>query len=296
MHCPFCKSDKKVVKKGRYKRQQDRKIVQRYYCKSCGKGFSSQTNAIDYRHRKSHINQMVFNGLSKGLSQRACAYIIGVKPQTIARRVTRFGKVCQKNLDIYRSQRSNIENLFFDELETMEHSKCKPLTVPIAVEKDSRKVLFVDVGSIAAKGHLAEISRKRYGQRKCERRTLLTKLLSSLKASCKPKVKILTDMSHHYPKLIENLLPEALHATTKGRRGCVVGQGELKKGGFDPLFSLNHTYAMFRDNLKTLSRRTWCTCKKVERLRDLLHIYAWAHNLRLDQPKKRAKLTILRIN
>jgi hypothetical protein len=57
-----------------------------------------------------------------------------------------------------------------------------------------------------------------------------------------------------------------------------VGQGELKRGGFDPLFSLNHTAAMFRDRLKRLSRRTWCTTKRPDRLQLLLDLYAWYHN------------------
>jgi len=39
---------------------------------------------------------------------------------------------------------------------------------------------------------------------------------------------------------------EATHRTVKGRRGSIAGQGELKKIGFDPLFSLNHTCAMLR--------------------------------------------------
>jgi hypothetical protein len=51
-----------------------------------------------------------------------------------------------------------------------------------------------------------------------------------------------------------------------------VGQGELKRGGFDPLFSLNHTAAMFRDRLKRLSHRTWCTTKRPDRLQLLLDL------------------------
>ncbi len=44
--------------------------------------------------------------------------------------------------------------------------------------------------------------------------------------------------------LIKAILDPSSHQRFKGRRGCIVGQGELKVGGFDPLFSLNHTYAM----------------------------------------------------
>jgi hypothetical protein len=58
----------------------------------------------------------------------------------------------------------------------------------------------------------------------------------------------------------------------------VVGQGELKKVGRDPLFSLNHTCAMLRANLNRLFRRTWCTTKRIDRLEAHLWIYVRFHN------------------
>ncbi|MFW7381958.1 MAG: hypothetical protein ACOH5I_24335 [Oligoflexus sp.] len=101
---------------------------------------------------------------------------------------------------------------------------------------------------------------------------------------------IKSDESQHYPQPIKSFFPQARHQSYKGRRACVVGQGELKRGGFDPLFSLNHTYAMIRDNLKRLSRRTWATTKRPDRLQDLLFLYAYFHNERLDRPKGRISL------
>lgn len=71
-------------------------------------------------------------------------------------------------------------------------------------------------------------------------------------------------------------------ATYKCRRGCVVGQCELKRGGFDPLFSLNHTATMLRDHIKRLARRTWCTPKRLERLQHFLDMYAFYHNESLN--------------
>ena len=73
-----------------------------------------------------------------------------------------------------------------------------------------------------------------------------------------------------------------------------MGLGELKKTRFDPIFTLNHTYAMVRDNLKTLSRRTWATAKKKERLLLLLNMYAWFHNLWLERKMFKPKLQALK--
>ena len=278
--CPYCQSENDVAKRGFYTRASDKKVVQRFKCRSCQKSFSTQTLRIDYRYRKRHLDQPVFRGICKGSSQRALAFLLSCKTECIARRIKRFGKVCESNLKVFR-QNQRFDEVMFDELETFEHTKCKPLTVPIAVVKGKRFVVAVDVGAIAAKGNLAKIAQKKYGVRKCERSKVLKNLLGQLQECTVANATIWTDMSPHYPGRIKKRFPEAVHKTSRGRRGCVVGQGELKRGGFDPLFSLNHTYAMFRDNLKTLSRRTWCTTKRADMLRHLLYMYAWFHNLRL---------------
>ncbi len=73
---------------------------------------------------------------------------------------------------------------------------------------------------------------------------------------------IKSDQSPHYPMAVKTHFPNSRHETFKGKRGCVVGQGELKATSFDPLFSLNHSFAMLRANINRLFRRTWCTTKK----------------------------------
>ena len=295
MNCIHCGSAQFIIRKGFYTRPSDGKRFQRYYCKTCKKRFSERVWAIDYRYRKRRICQLVFRSLAKGVSQRTCAFLLDVTRATIARRVVRFGEICEHNLNVYRQSRNLSHQVMFDELETFVHTKCKPLTVPIAVGAGTRKVLALGVGSIAAKGKLADISRRKYGPRKCQRRQLLNQLLKDLKDCTHKKTVFHTDKSQHYSKPIKYHFPMATHNTTKGRRGCVVGQGELKRGGHDPLFSLNHTYAMFRDNLKTLSRRTWCTVKKVENFRYLLFIYAWLHNQWVEKGPKRNKIFLTRL-
>ncbi len=48
---------------------------------------------------------------------------------------------------------------------------------------------------------------------------------------------------------------------------------ELKKKQFDPLFSVNHTFATMRAKINRLNRRTWCTTKLPERLADHIDIF-----------------------
>jgi hypothetical protein len=213
-----------------------------------------------------------------------------VVPRTIARRVIRFGSICSKNLEAYRLTRSPVSEVQFDEMESFIHTKLKPVTIPIAVEKKTRRVLAVNIGDIGAKGPLKNLSLQKYGHRPSERKKCLKAMMEDLKFCVAEQANFGTDQAPLYPKLIREYFPKASHQACKGSRGAVVGLGELKKTAFDPIFTLNHTCAMFRDNLKTLSRRTWATAKKKIRLLHLLNIYAWYHNLWLDRNKMRPKL------
>ena len=274
--CPKC-NGQSFKRSGSYTRPSDGKIVQRYRCKCCGKSFSDQTFSYDYRQRKRHVNQMIFRCLCSGVSQRRTALILGINVKTVDRRVPSYGKACKQNLRVLR-KKYTCKEIFFDEMESFEHTKCKPVTLPMAVDADNQKILAISTGNIAAKGLLAEISRKKYGPRKCERNKALNDMFEQLKELYSQDFQISTDSSPHYPKKVAKDFPENNYVKYKGRRACVVGQGELKAGGFDPLFSLNHAYAMIRDGLKRLARRTWCTTKRLENLNYMLHIYAFFHN------------------
>ena len=283
--CPLCQNSRHIIKDGFYQQKSKRKAkVQRLRCASCKKRFSRQTHSPTYRERKSHINQPLFRLLTAGLSQRKCAEILSIHPTTVARKLTRMGR--QAALKMLKEKMGCSPNiLIFDEMETFEHSKCKPISIVVAVEKYSRRILFTSAQSMPAKGLLAEVSRKKYGPRADNRGKALKDMCQVL--SQKHRItEIWTDQSPRYPSVVRKYFPDIIHRTTKGRRGCVVGQGELKGGGFDPIFSLNHTCAMFRDNLKTLTRRTWCTVKKISSLQNLLNLYMYYHNERLKTPRR----------
>lgn len=283
--CPHCQNELTVVKRGTYIRPSDKKKVQRFHCKNCQKSFSSQTTSYDYCHKKRHINQMVFRLLSNGTSERAAATILGVDKKTISRRVAPFGKCAKKHLENMRIDLKNVEEIVFDEMESFQHTKLKPLTIPLAVEKHTRRILAFDVGEIAAKGPLASLSVKKYGKRKCQRRELLEVMFSKLSQVAAPTCSFFSDESTHYPKVLKRHFIYATHKTFKGRAAAVVGQGEMKRVGFDPLFDLNHTAAMIRDNIKRMARRTWCTTKRTDRLSDFIAIYALYHNQKIEGTK-----------
>ena len=272
-----------IVRKGRYLRKSDGQRIPRFHCSECGKYFSSGTALPCYRQKKRKINHRLFLLLNSGVSQRRAAILLGVSRRTVARKVRFLAEQSRiKHAKwLKRLEKHPLSDIQFDDLETSEHSKCKPLSVTLAVEPRSRKILGFQVSQMPAKGRLASIARAKYGPRSDERPEGWDRFFASLRPIVSPGAKWLSDQNPHYPRHLLQHHPEAVHDCVKGQRGCVAGQGELKKVVFDPLFALNHTCAMLRANLNRLFRRTWCTTKTRQGLIDHLSLYVSFHNQRL---------------
>ena len=272
---------KPIVRKGSYWRKSDGQLVGRWKCLACSKSFSSARLYPCYRQKKRKLNHPLKLLLNSGVSQRRAALILGVNRKTIVRKFRFLAEQArlEQQADLKSLEGSApLMEIQFDELETSEHSKCKPLSVALAVEPKSRKILGFQVSRMPAKGPLAAIALRKYGPRADERAEGWNRLFESLKPIVHEEAHWLSDQNPHYPRALKRHFPKARHSTTKGLRGCIAGQGELKRIGFDPLFSLNHTCAMLRANLNRLFRRTWCTTKTKAGLIDHLSLYIFFHN------------------
>jgi hypothetical protein len=214
------------------------------------------------------------------MSQRRMALYLRANPKTIVRKFRLMALRARTAHETWQLQQREtpILEVQFDDLETFEHTKCKPLSVALAVDKKSREILHFEVSRMPARGPLAAISRKKYGHRTDERPQGWDRMFESLKLVLHPNATVESDQNPHYPRFVKKHIRSALHVRHPGARGAITGQGELKKLKFDPLFSLNHTCAMLRANLNRLVRRTWATTKKPEGLIDHLWLYLWYHN------------------
>lgn len=272
-----------IQRSGFYRRQSDSRFVQRFKCSRCGCRFSAATRSAALGQKKRRLNPRVALLLNSGVSQRRAARMLGVNRKTIVRKFRFMAEQARLENSCYvqahfGAKRGALMSVQFDDLETSEHSKCKPLSVALAVEPSSRKILGFQVSQMPAKGPLAALARRKYGSRPDQRERGWNRLMRGISPLVNPRATITSDENPHYPRFVKRHFPEATHVTVKGRRGCVAGQGELKKIGFDPLFALNHTCAMLRANLNRLFRRTWCTTKTRRGLINHLNLYVAYHN------------------
>lgn len=286
IHCPYCKKTNSsseardvIVSYGSFIRKVDNSRHQRFRCKPCHKLFSLATFSPCYKQKKRHVNVPFYQFMVSGVSLRRAAFLLGVNRKTVFRKFIFMGVASKHFFEVDRLRYEPSLEVEFDDLETFEHTKLKPLSVTAAIETGSRRILGFKVARTPAKGLLVKRSLKKYGRRKDERARKRRELFEEIGRFIHPKAIIKSDESPLYPKDVRGFFPGCKHMVFKGQRGCVVGQGELKGGGFDPLFSLNHSYAMFRANLSRLFRRTWNTTKKPENLEIHLSMYALYHNL-----------------
>ncbi len=268
----------KLVRKGFYFRKSDGQLIQRYRCPTCKKSCSGASDNACFGQNKRNVNEILRRLLCSGISLRRAAIVLRLNRITVVRKLeflSRQAATRNQNLNKSKKPCTVVE---FDDMETIEHTKLKPLSITLAVEHGSRRILGFAVSQMPAKGMLSRIAVKKYGRRKDKRPKGRAQLFAAIAPFVARDALIKSDQNPHYPADVKKYFPHAYHESHKGRRGSVTGQGELKKVRFDPLFSLNHTCAMFRANVNRLFRKTWCTTKRPDRLTAHLNLYVEFHN------------------
>ncbi len=276
--CPHC-CKKQFKKKGFYYRKISKTYIPRYFCKICKKYFSTRTLSKTYRQKRPDLNLQVFNYLTSGVSLRRTAKKLKCNYHTVYRK---FLWLSARAQTLHLSQNFYINELQIDEMESIEHTKLKPLTIALAVS-DEYEILGVRVGTIPAKGFLSEISRKKYGPRNDESRKIVKDLLKSIKVHPKGQsILIKSDSKPSYKNVVRQVFPHNTHevhvASVNKEKRREMKYLNSEKKVYDPIFALNQRMAKFRDHIKRLTRRSWCTTKIKENLEKHIYLYIADNN------------------
>lgn len=278
---PKCGSSH-IICTGFAKPRSDMSKNHRYRCKICHTNFSDATLTLEYRQKKPELNEKIQALLSSGVCLNQIARILHINRKTVAQKLVFLGRKCQVLNEYVSEKLLPVQKLLFDELETFQHTKCKPYSVAVAVD-EKRLVRGFKVSEMPARGKLAKVSQIKYGKRKDDRKAGLNELMSFIQPQCDNGVLILSDRCPRYRPVIEGIFTKISgfqfsYQQHKGRSGRYTAQGELKQGGYDPLFRINHTFAKFRAGISRLIRKTWNTTKDMERFQHHLNIFIWYHN------------------
>lgn len=233
----------------------------------------------DYKEKKRTLNLHILQGLSSGMSQNRLALTLNCSRSTIVRKFLKLSHLAKAYNEAQLSkQHPTLPRIYFDEMRSSIHTKHKPVSIPLSTAK-TRHILALSVAPIPDYTPHAPLFVKKYGKRPDKRQDSLLLMLHKILPRVSQNSLFISDDASDYPNLLKKAFPfPPIHHSHKGRRGSGSGYGELKVGGWDPLFPLNHSAAMLRANVNRLFRKTWNTSKKEERLELHMQLYAFIHN------------------
>ena len=271
----------RYVRNGRFRRQCDRRFVQRFRCLVCERGFSTQTFHVSYRHKRPELNRLIAFELVSKCTLRQAARKLGCTKRSVTRRVPLLGDIARATHE-YLSRRGRrfteepfrSDYFLMDELETYSISRRNdPLTVPVLIHHFSYFVVHTDVGPLPRRGGTgrdeaepAPLTEEERRERNAGSRVAVGSCCRRLAEFARAQeVFVMTDQKRSYPKLLRDALGRRLeHLQTHSKQA---------RNTRNPLFRINLTLAMMRDGISRLVRRTWAASKRRERL--LQHLWVW---------------------
>ena len=268
----------------------------RYRCKSCRRRFSRQTFRHDYRDRRPDCNQRLFEMLVSGSGLRHAADRLGLGVQSVQKKMEKIAKTCGLLHQNLSRRLPDGGTYVMDEEETFETASIRTLTLPILIEKKTWFVVSWAVGSIRRLARRGT-ARRRWqdhvesvqGRRPDQSRACVRQVLADLDARIDGELILRTDQKASYATVAHGVFGErVVHETTAGTR---------VRDKHNPLFPINMTIEMTRDNCGRLRRKSWLVTKVARRLHQHMALFAVFRNyvrrrFRRD-PKRRTPAAIL---
>jgi hypothetical protein len=252
--------------------------VPRYRCKVCRKGFSYQTFRGDYCDRRPDANDKVFLDLASGIGLRQCGRRVGLSARGVQwkfRKMARLQGELNRNL-IFRLPPDR--TYLLDEMESFVLSSICRVTMPVLIDRDSMLVVATDVASIRRKQKQGSRRQRwldqheqQHGKRRDQSRTCVRGVLQRWQSLLGgERATLLTDLKGAYATLVRELFGERVEHQRFS--------GKLPRTVLNPLFRINLTDAMLRDNLGRLRRRSWLHSKLESCLRLHLELFGSYRN------------------
>ena len=234
--------------------------------------------SICFRQKKRHLNGEIWRRCSSSDPQRRIARDLNISRTTVAKKFKWLGKLKKQSHKQFLEALGEVHEIYFDDLKTYIHTPCRPVSISFAVTKDRKILGFSIARCIPNSQRLIDVHKKKYGPLVDETSDSFRNLLEQVKPYVAQGAVLITDEHPVYPGHIAEIYPCHPHKRHKSKRESIAGQGELKEKGKDPLFPINHTFAMIRAHVARLVRKTWCTSKTIEGLTNHLNLYIHYHN------------------
>jgi len=251
---------------------------QRYRCRTCRRGFSRQTFRHDRGDRRPDCNEPLFWLLISGVGLRQAGRMLKLGVHAVQRKKRKLANTMRLLHDNLCTRLPAGRTFVLDEEETYEGASIRPLTMPVVVEKETWFVVGTAVGSIRRlapvgrrRRQLQDEEERRHGPRQDQSSECVLEVLEQLRQRIGGVPLVLrTDEKPTYGPIARAVFGSAVHhETTAGTR---------IRTTHNPLFPINTTLAMTRDNCGRLRRRSWLVTKNRRCLQDHLHLFVVYRN------------------
>ncbi len=282
-NCEFSveKARFKYIKRGFFVRHHPFRKVPRYRCCHCGRNFSTSTYKDIVYQKRPDINPQIYKLYCSGMTLNRIAEYLRVARTTVYLKFHFLARQCafinERALEKMTGKFSEVQ---FDEMESFEHTRLKPLTIALAVgvTAEERKILAVSVGSLHYKGPLSDIALNKYGPRENQSEQVCEEVLARIQHVARDQAVLVTDEKNTYPALLKKYFPNKTHIQVSRDRSETMHERSKRQNKDDRMFWLNFTAASIRHNLSRMHRKVWITTKKTEHLLGHLALYVCYFN------------------
>lgn len=252
--------------------------VSRFRCRSCRRSFSWQTFRHDRCDKRPECNEPLFRLLTSGVGLRQCGRLLDLCVSAVQKKLGKLGRTCEllhRNLCTALPQDGTF---LLDEEETYEQASIRTVTMPVLIERSTWFVVGFATAPIRRLATMGTDRRDwqdreeaRHGSRPDRSKTAVRWVLRRLRQLAPTGPLLLqTDEKQTYAALIRQLFgTRAVHHTTSGSD---------PRTARNPLFPINTTLAMTRDNCGRLRRQSWLVTKRRRYLTAQMHLFVAYRN------------------
>lgn len=253
------------------------KKYRRYQCPNpdCRKTFSNKGLSWQKDFKRPELLKEVFIRYTSGNSMRRISDELECNRETVARIVRLLGsKIKSYHYSLIEAGRLSTSFVGFDEMETYEHTKLKPLAIVLAVDVSNRKIIDARVCEIRAKGRTAPLSIAKYGIRQNLSPEVREEVASRMALCLQgPSSRITSDAKKAYLTLFRRFIPNATHHPIVSRAKFSVRDPANKEMG-----RFNNVCAVIRQYMSRMSRRSLVSTKNPDMLQAHLYLFIARYN------------------
>ncbi len=135
--------------------------IQRFTCKDCKRGFSTQTFSATYWQKRPDLDAKLITKIVGCMADRQIARDLEVAPETVTRHVARLGRHCILFHQHVMQNCPPPAEVVVDGFESFEYGQYFPIHHHVAVEKDTDFFIYFTDSELRRKGRMTAAQKRR---------------------------------------------------------------------------------------------------------------------------------------